>query len=247
MTLCIIPARYNSSRFPGKLLKMAAGQTVLERTFRSAQQAKSIDKIFIATDDERIAEHIESLGGSILWTPNTCKNGTERIAKALLAYPELQKARCIVNLQGDHPLTSPTTLEAIAKVLLDDPEADVATAVRPIQSQDDFFSPHVVKCVLGVSGKALYFSRAPIPYGASSDNRYQHIGIYAYKTSFLLLLSSLPDTPLCTSEDLEQLKFLELGYCIKAAVVEDCALGVDTPNDLLKLEHHLLCQSNTSL
>jgi 3-deoxy-manno-octulosonate cytidylyltransferase (CMP-KDO synthetase) len=246
MTVCIIPARFNSSRFPGKLLKVAVGQTVLQRTFRSAQKAKTLDQIFIATDDERIAEHAQSFGCSVLWTPNTCKNGTERIAEALLAYPELQQARCIVNLQGDHPLTSPNTLDSIAKALLDDLEADVATAVRPIRSHDDFLSPHVVKCVLDSLGRALYFSRAPIPYGAGHANRYQHIGIYAYRTCFLLLLSSLPDTFLQTSEDLEQLKFLELGYRIKVAVVEDCALGVDTPNDLLKLEHHLLCQSNTS-
>ena len=247
MIICVIPARYDSTRFPGKLLAKAGGKTVLERTYNSALGSKRIDKLFIATDNEQIAVHAASFGAEVLWTSRQCKNGTERIAEALHNNPSLQEASIVLNLQGDHPCTSPTTLDAIAEMLLEDPSAEIATAVRPIQSREDFLSPHIVKCVMGQAGQALYFSRAPIPYAKSGWAGYQHIGLYGYRTSFLLKIASLKDTDLQQSEDLEQLKFLELGYRIKVALVEDDALGVDTPEDLAKLEKWLLCQSNISL
>lgn len=233
---------------------MAQGKTVLQRTFECARASKTIDELFVATDDERIASHVRFFGGRVLLTSSSCINGTERITEALHNEPRLQYATAIINLQGDHPCTSPTTLDRIAE-LLKDPEADVSTAVRPIQTLADFHSPQVVKCVLDRRGGALYFSRSPIPYSRGEDSYskigsfgYHHIGIYGYKPFFLLKIKSLPNTELQRTEDLEQLKFLELGYRIKVAIVEDEALGVDTPEDLIKLEEWLCHQRlNTSL
>jgi 3-deoxy-manno-octulosonate cytidylyltransferase (CMP-KDO synthetase) len=239
MIICIIPARLNSSRFPGKLLAMACGKTVLQRTYESAIGSSKIDEFFIATDDDQIADHAQSFNAKVIRTSSTCQNGTERIAEALHRVPRLQKASAVINLQGDHPCTRPTTLDCIAGLLLENPQAQISTAVRPIRSREDFLSPHVVKCVFDKSGRALYFSRSPIPYSKNDCNLsccFQHIGIYGYRTDLLMQIKTMQDTGLQRSEDLEQLRFLELGCQIKVAVVEDEAIGIDTPQDLAKLE-----------
>lgn len=242
---CVIPARYNSSRFPGKLLFKAAGKTVLQRTFEKAAQCSQLDAIYVATDDEQIAEHIRSLGGDVLWTSPNCKNGTDRIIEALQNYNQLQAADIIINLQGDHPCTSPDTIRSIVECLEKDPEAVMSTAVVPLTNRLDYLSPHVVKCVFDEKGNALYFSRSPIPYFRPDQDltAYAHIGMYGYRTSFLLQLHSLECTALQEIEDLEQLKVLEKGYRIKVAIADEMILGVDTPQDLVKLEQYL-CQSN---
>ncbi len=250
MVICIIPARLHSTRFPKKLLAMAHGKTVLQRTYECASRCKKIEGIYIATDHPQIADHVLGFGGKIIWTSEDCQNGTERIADALQKEPRLQMADIVVNLQGDHPCTAPTTLDQIAQMLIEDPQTNIATAVRPIVSREDYFSPHIVKCVFDHEGRALYFSRSPIPYfkkDYENGGAFQHIGIYGYRTNFLMKIASMQDTGLQRSEDLEQLRFLELGYKIKVAVVEDEAIGVDTPQDLEKLERILLCQSNISL
>jgi 3-deoxy-manno-octulosonate cytidylyltransferase (CMP-KDO synthetase) len=248
MIVCIIPARLNSSRFPGKLLARAHGKTILQRTYECAAMSKRLDEILVATDHQEIAEHVRSFGGRVIWTSPECSSGTDRIAEALLKERRLQKAEAVINLQGDHPCTSPVTIDRIAALLIDDPACDVGTPVRRLKSWEDYRSPHVVKCVFDNSFNALYFSRSPIPYFKNQDadpEGYQHIGLYAYRPSFLLKIGSMKNTNLQRSEDLEQLRFLELGYRIKVAVVEDEALGVDTPQDLVKLEEHL-CQLNIS-
>lgn len=245
MILCIIPARYDSSRFPGKLLEKAGGKSILQRTYECALDSKRIDKLLIATDDARIQAHAESFGAEVVRTSRECSNGTARIAEAVQKQPSLAKASLIMNLQGDHPLTSCTTLDEIADLLLKDRTIEIATAARKVRSQEDFLSPNVVKCVFNEKREALYFSRSPIPYCRTGWQGYQHIGLYGYKTSFLLKIACMKDTDLQQSEDLEQLKFLELGYRIKVALVEDEALGIDTPEDLAKLEK-LLCLSNIS-
>ena len=244
-TICIIPARFNSSRFPGKLLAKADGKTVLQRTYECALQSKMIDELFVATDSDQIADHVNGFGGKVLRTSSSCQNGTERIAEALQKNIHLQQASMVINLQGDHPCTSPKTIDGIINILSEDPEAQISTAVRPLRNWEDYQSPHVVKCVFDQNGRALYFSRSPIPYFKKELEKplgFQHIGIYGYKTSFLLKIASLKDTDLQRSEDLEQLRFLELGYKIRVAVVEDEALGIDTPQDLVKLEKWLVCQ-----
>lgn len=241
--VCVIPARYNSSRFPGKLLARAHGKTVLERTLEKARLCPEIDAVFVATDDERIADHAQKLGGDVVWTSSHCQNGTERIFEALQKEPKLQRSSILINLQGDHPCTEPETLRAVIHTLQFDPTAAVATPVTPIVHPEDFASPHVVKCVFDSSHYALYFSRSPIPYHPPHTplSAYAHIGIYAYRTSFLKKLLDLPPTTLQKLEDLEQLRVLENGYRIKIAVVKERAVGVDTPQDLVKLEK-LLCQ-----
>lgn len=212
---CVVPARLNSTRFPRKLLALARGQSVITRTLLQAQAA--FDEVYLATDSPEIAAHAAPLGVTVIETSPTCRNGTERIAEAVAKTPALLACDIIVNLQGDHPLTQPATLRAIVERLRDHPEAVVATAVTP--SSD----PHSVKCTFDRFGNALYFSRKPI-------SSYAHIGVYAYRTPFLL--QSLPPTPFQLAEDLEQLKFLEWGYKIQVAVVDERPLGVDTPQDL---------------
>lgn len=240
-TICIIPARFNSGRFPGKLLAMAWGKTILQRTYESALRCKNLDGLYVATDDEKIAAHIQKLGGEVIWTSPQCKNGTVRIAEAMNKRPELQKADIIVNLQGDHPCTSPEAIGAVVDLLKNDPEATMSTAAVVLKDLTDFQSPHVVKCVFDKNHNALYFSRSPIPYSHRGMPRkaYHHVGLYAYRTPFLLSLLDLPRTELQIEEDLEQLQAMELGYRIKVAVIDDVPLGVDTPMDLVRLENHL--------
>jgi 3-deoxy-manno-octulosonate cytidylyltransferase (CMP-KDO synthetase) len=239
MTICIIPARLHSTRFPKKLLAMACGKSVLQRTYECALDCKKIDELWVATDHQEIADHVQNFGGKVIWTAESCQNGTERIIDALQREPHLQRANIVINLQGDHPCTNANTLDRIAEVLIEDSETSISTAVRAIRNREDYLSPHVVKCVFDYQGRALYFSRSPIPYSIRDHEKplaFQHIGIYGYRTKFLLEFSSMPESGLQRSEDLEQLQFLELGYTIRIAVVEDNALGIDTPNDLEKLE-----------
>ena len=237
----MIPARFNSSRFPGKLLEMARGKTVLQRTFESALLCKDLDAIYVATDDERIASHMSKLGAEVIWTSSSCKNGTERIAEALKIRPELQRADIIMNVQGDHPCTSAEAISSVIHLLKNDSEAVMSTAAVVLKNAKEFYSPHIVKCVFDRSGNALYFSRSPIPYSRKGmpAQAYHHVGLYAYRTLFLLSLLELPSTELQIEEDLEQLQVIELGYKIKIALIEDVPLGIDTPQDLRKLKKQL--------
>ncbi len=238
--ICVIPARYNSTRFPGKLLAKAQGKTVLQRTYECALRCPDVDRLYVATDDERIGEHVGQFGGEVLWTSSKPRDGTERIIEALSRHEKLQQAGAILNLQGDHPCTSPNTMSAIVQALLSDPHAAMSTAAAPIRDPRDFLAPQVVKCVFDKSGSALYFSRSPIPY--KSPAGFLHIGIYCYRRSLLEQLGSLPPTPLQECEDLEQLKILEWGYRIKVALVEEKTPSVDIPEDLDKLEEYLCRQ-----
>jgi len=243
---CLIPARYNSSRFPGKLLAVALGKTVLQRTIESALQIFSPEQLFIATDDQRIADHVASLGCHAIWTDPNHLNGTDRIAEAVMKTPALEKAEIIVNLQGDHPCTKPATLRAAVDILLFDPGAVMSTVAIALKKEEDFFSPHVVKVVVSKKGDALYFSRSPIPYfkGAIPPNALQHIGLYCFRRDFLLQYSRMKATDLQKIEDLEQLKILEEGYRIKVALVEEESVAVDTPSDLAKLVQLLEREKN---
>jgi len=234
---CLIPARYNSTRFPGKLLALAHGKTVLQRTIESALAAFEPDQLFIATDDERIAKHVEELGCNAIWTDPNHMNGTDRIAEAVLKTEALQRAEFIVNLQGDHPCTGVHALKRVVDILQKESEAVMSTIATPLSNLQDFLSPHVVKVVLDGEGNALYFSRSPIPYykGVLPPNALQHVGLYCFRTDFLLKYSRMKASDLQKMEDLEQLKVLEAGYRIKVAVVEEKAVAVDTPSDLAKL------------
>lgn len=246
-TACLIPARYNSSRFPGKLLAVVQGKTILQRTIESALQFFTIEQIFVATDDERIFSHVQTLGVQPIWTSQTCLTGTDRIAETVLKCPALSETPILVNLQGDHPCTSPETLRAAIEILKSDPEAAISTVASPIRSLKDFYAPHIVKVVIDLEGNALYFSRSPIPYCKEGlpKKALHHIGLYCFRRSFLLQYPKIAPTPLHLIEDLEQLKILEKRWRIKVAVVDEPALSVDVHADLARLEEHLSNENRT--
>lgn len=214
---------------------------MLQRTWEQALGCSSFSSVYVATDHEKIAQHIEQLGGNVLWTSSHWKNGTERIIEALQKNPHLQRAKIVVNVQGDHPCTSVAAMEAVIKILEKDDQAMMSTAARPLTDEKAFHSPQVVKCVFDGKKNALYFSRAPIPYSRTGApiGAYHHIGLYAYRTPFLLSSLGQPLTPLQVGEDLEQLQILERGFRIKVALVKDPPIGVDTPEDLARLEEYL--------
>lgn len=250
-TLAIIPARYASTRFPGKPLIPILGKSLLQRTYENAVRAGCIDEIVIATDDTRIFDHVAAFGGKAVMTSVDCVNGTERIADLLRKYPDYMKASVIINIQGDEPCLDVTAIESVVRLLAEDPDAVMATVAAPLTCEDDAFNPGVVKCVMDKKSNALYFSRGLIPGSkektySGSAAYYRHIGLYAYRPEFILTYQGLSPTPLQTAEDLEQLKVLEHGYRIKVGVVDHVSPGVDTPEDIQKVEQYL-CKQNTSL
>jgi 3-deoxy-manno-octulosonate cytidylyltransferase (CMP-KDO synthetase) len=249
--LGVIPARYGSTRFPGKMLHPIMGKSLLERTHERAKQSSLLDTLVVASDDARIHDHVLSFGGTSYMTSSTCPTGSDRIAEALKTYSELDSYDIIVNIQGDHPCLSPHTMNALVSVLQNSPDAVMATAVMQIECESDYHNPHIVKCVMDTKGNALYFSRALIPFGKNGVqpgvNYYHHLGIYAFRRDFLLKFGELPATPLQMAEDLEQLKVLEHGYRIKLVIVDDVAIGVDVPEDVKKVEKHLCMKQNISL
>ena len=238
---CIIPARFNSSRFPEKLLANVFGKTVLQMTIESALNFFDPNQVFVATDNDRIIEHVNQLHVQWIRTSSHCLNGTERISEALLKIKKFTTLEIIVNLQGDHPCTKPETFKKLIESLLLDPTAVMSTVATPIQTLFDYLSPHVVKVVKDLQNNALYFSRSPIPYSKDKlpENALQHIGLYCFRKDFLLKYPHLPSTNLQMMEDLEQLKALENGEKIKVAVVLEKAIGVDTPEDLQNLKSHI--------
>ena len=239
----VIPARYGSSRFPGKPLALISGKTLLQRTFERAKLCPLFDEIFIATDDSRIEDHALGFNAKVIMTGKDCINGTERITEALSKVDYLQADDIIVNVQGDHPLISSSTIESTIKILKTDDTAVMSTAATLLKEKEEICSPNIVKVIFDKNNFALYFSRSPIPFTKDFEKTkfYYHVGIYAYRAGFLKTLATLPPTANQISEDLEQLKVLEHGYRIKVALVEEKPIGVDTPQDLTKIER-LLCQ-----
>lgn len=247
--VAIIPARYGSTRFPGKTLAHIQGKSLIQRTYENAARCSLLDEIIIATDDDRIYDHVIAFGGKAVMSPTTCVNGTDRLAFVVDQSSSLKNASMIVNIQGDEPCIDPTVTESIINILQNDPSAVMSTAVVPIESEEEALNPSDVKCVLDLHGNVLYFSRALIPGSHCKSFRpnikyYKHLGIYAYRPSFLLTYRDLPMTPLQQAEDLEQLKVLEHGYKIKAAIVNSASVGVNTPEDIKKVEQEL-CKQNS--
>lgn len=246
----IIPARYASSRFPGKPLAQIAGKTMIQRTYESAQSCACLNSLVVATDDQRIFDHVVDFGGKAVMTSSECPTGTDRLIEVLKNGSFSPKA-IIVNIQGDTPCIEPQVIDRVVSILMLDSQAVMSTAAMRIQSQEEALSPHVVKCVLDQQLNALYFSRGLIPCGLNSSFKadipyYHHIGIYAYRCDFLLNhYAQLPMTPLQKAEDLEQLKVLEHGFRIKVALVDSNSIGVDTHQDIKKVEQ-LICKQNIS-
>lgn len=248
--LGIIPARLKSSRFPSKPLALILGKTMIQRTYENALSCGLLDKLIVATDDSTIYQHVIDFGGDAVMTSLNCKTGTDRIAEAINKDSSLQDFEWIVNIQGDEPCIEKSVIAKVIEALQGEDCPLMATACMLISTEYDAKNPSVVKCVFDLNQKALYFSRTLIPSGkkgfSQEQNYYKHIGIYGFQKDFLFEYAKLPDTPLQLAEDLEQLKALEHGVSIKLALVKSESVGVDTPEDIKKVEA-LLCKQNIFL
>jgi 3-deoxy-manno-octulosonate cytidylyltransferase (CMP-KDO synthetase) len=231
-TAIVIPARYASSRLPAKPLLRDTGKYLIQHVYERACESNAHQAI-VATDDKRIFDAVRSFGGNVVMTRADHPSGTDRVAEVAAKLD----VEIIVNLQGDEPLIEPATLDLLSRLLANDADAQMATLAVPIASLSNWYDPNCVKVVCDKQGRALYFSRSPIPYvrdarpNFSSRQFLQHLGLYAYRREFLLELAKLPPEPLETTEKLEQLRVLTLGYRIQVGVVPHAHRGVDTPAD----------------
>ena len=241
--LGIIPSRYGSSRFPGKPLALLCGKPLVTWVVEAAKKAKSLDGVIVATDDERIKEAVEANGGTAAMTPSELPSGTDRIA---CAAGDFADDDILVNIQGDEPLIDPALIDELVAKLKDDPRWSMATAVTPIKSAADLAAKTVVKVVLDRDDGALYFSRSPIPCDRdresdlSSGLYVRHLGIYAYRGEFLRRYIAEPPCALERTEKLEQLRALWMGARIAVVRTDDDGVGVDTPEDAVRVERILL-------
>ena len=230
-SVVIIPARYSSQRFPGKIIADLNGKPVIEHVYQRSIQAELVDRVIIATDDRRIYKKVEGFGGQAVMTSADHQSGTDRLAEVA---SELT-ADFIVNVQGDEPLIRPEMIDQAIKTLKDSKDAEMATLASPI-SEIVARKSDRVKVVLDKNNLALYFSRSKIPYyrdkNALEQNFLQHIGLYVYKRDFLLKYTDLEPTPLEKAESLEQLRALENGYKIKVGITDHHGPGIDRPEDL---------------
>ncbi len=243
--IAIIPARYASTRFPGKPLAMLGGKSVIQRVYE--QVAGVLDEAVVATDDERIYDAVRAFGGRVEMTSTTHRSGTDRCWEAYCKQGE--QFDVVINVQGDEPFIQPAQLEAL-KHCFDRPETDIATLVKPFTEADGLAAlenPNSPKVVVDQAGCALYFSRSVIPYlrgipqqeWLSRHTFYKHIGIYAFRTEILKQVTTLPQSTLELCESLEQLRWLENGYKIGVGITEMETIGIDTPEDLAKAEAYL--------
>ena len=247
--LAVIPARFQATRLPGKILADIAGRSMIEHVYRRASAASTVHAVIVATDDERIAAAVREFGGAALMTRADHVSGTDRIAEVVSQLP----CHCIVNVQGDEPLIEPGTIDAAVAPMLADPSLEMSTVSRPLAGVDEFKNPHVVKVVTDLSGNALYFSRAPIPAAVPSmavaasvpSVARAHVGLYVYRRDTLLKLAALPAAPLEREESLEQLRALVHGIRIRVVDTRHVAAGVDTPEDLERVRSTMLTTSPT--
>lgn len=230
--VAIIPARYESTRLPGKPLADLGGQPMIQRVYARAARAAGVERVLVATDDARIRAAVEGFGGEVVLTRREHRTGTDRIAEVAAALD----AEVIVNVQGDLPLLDPDMVAAAVAPLRDDAGLPMATISAPLRTRAERDDPNVVKVVTDRDGHALYFSRSPLPYhrdgGVAADLGRKHIGLYVYRRDFLLRFAALPPTPLEQAEQLEQLRALEWGVRIKVIAVDGASIEVDTPRDL---------------
>lgn len=238
-TAIVIPARYASTRFPGKPLVSIAGVAMIERVYRQASRCKLATEVLVATDDQRIASFVTGFGGKVVMTGSQHPSGTDRLAEVAARFADLD---IIVNVQGDEPLISPDTIDAAIAPLLADTSLEMSTIASPINDAREITSPTVVKVVVDGSGKAVYFSRAAIPFyrDQSLEQKYRaHVGLYVYRRETLLRLASLSPTALEQAESLEQLRALEHGIAIRVVDVRGRTPAVDVPEDVAIVEDWL--------
>jgi 3-deoxy-manno-octulosonate cytidylyltransferase (CMP-KDO synthetase) len=232
--LAVIPARFHSTRLPGKILADIGGKPMIEHVYRRAAAASLVHAVIVATDEERIATAVRAFGGAAIMTRADHVSGTDRIAEVAGQLP----CRIIVNLQGDEPLVEPETIDAAVAPMLADESLEMSTISRRLSGPDEFLNPNVVKVVMNSLGDALYFSRAPIPGSLSSSvpsAARAHVGLYVYRRETLLKLAAMPAAPLELAESLEQLRALAHGIRIRVVDTHHVAAGVDTPEDLARV------------
>ncbi len=238
----IIPARFASTRFPGKPLVDILGKTMIQRVYEQCLLSKRLSAIIIATDDARIFDHVESFGGKAFMTSPEHQSGTDRCSE-IIESNTTDKWDAVINIQGDEPYIHPEQIDLLCEVLVEQ-KAQIATLVKKIFSPDELFNHNNVKVVLNNKMDAIYFSRSPIPYNRNYPEQewlknsvyYKHIGIYGYQVNTLKEISKLEKTNLEVTESLEQLRWIENGYTIKAAITSLESLAIDTPADLLKIK-----------
>ena len=229
--LGVIPARFASTRFPGKVLSLIAGQTMLQHVYQRASLSTYLTSVIIATDDDAVFEAARAFGARVRMTRADHLSGTDRVAEVASA----ENADLVVNIQGDEPLIDPAAIDAAILPLAHEPELVMGTLKKRIENPREITDPNVVKVVTDQAGDAIYFSRCPIPFEREKKGDapyFKHIGLYVYQREFLLSYSSLPVGPLETAERLEQLRALENGYRIRVVETKYESLGVDTPEDL---------------
>jgi 3-deoxy-manno-octulosonate cytidylyltransferase (CMP-KDO synthetase) len=240
-TLAVIPARYASSRFPGKPLAPVAGRPMIQHVFERVRKATRVSRVVVATDDERVAEAVRAFGGEAVLTRSDHRCGTERVAEVAAHLP----ADLYVNVQGDEPLIDPAAVDAVVEALeaglAASPPVSVATLFVPVSQPAEIMDPNIVKVVTDFDGNALYFSRAPIPWVRDDVHRHtarhlKHLGVYAFAREALLEFPTLPPGELEPLEQLEQLRWLENGYAIRAAEFAYDSVSVDLPGDVERVE-----------
>lgn len=240
--LGLIPARYGSTRFPGKPLADIGGKPMIQRVYE--QTKKELEHVYVATDDERIEKAVKDFGGKVVMTSVNHQSGTDRCAEALekVKIIEQKDFYAVVNIQGDEPFISPEQINLISKCFNDE-DTQLATLVKPVSKKEDLFNPNKPKVVVNNNKQALYFSRSPIPYFRSAPeeewlkkhNYYNHIGLYGYRSDILNKITQLPIGKLEKAESLEQLRWLENGYNIRVEETNLEAIAIDTPEDLEKV------------
>ncbi|MBE0638907.1 MAG: 3-deoxy-manno-octulosonate cytidylyltransferase [Bacteroidales bacterium] len=237
----IIPARFASTRFPGKPLADIKGKSMIRRVYEQASKSVLLNKVIVATDDQPIFDHVAAFGGEVTMTSSDHQSGTSRcfevVEKINGNLPDV-----VINIQGDEPFIDPQQIDNMAR-LFTDPSVQIATLIKKISSPEELFNPNVVKVVTGTDGKAIYFSRSPIPYLRGVDQKnwhdttdfFKHIGIYGYRINVLAEIVSLPPSKLELAESLEQLRWIENGLVIHTTETDLEGFAVDTPEDLAKI------------
>ncbi len=238
----IIPARYASTRFPGKPLADINGKSMIQRVYEQA--SKALIYVYVATDDKRIADEVTGFGGNVVITSDKHQSGTDRLAEAIdiIHKSHTEKFDVVINIQGDEPFIQPQQIKEI-QTCFDNPLTKIATLVKKIENNDDIFDINKPKVVFNKKMQAIYFSRSPIPFLRNTEKEkwhlkhdfYKHIGMYAYKVKTLQELTELDQSPLELAESLEQLRWIENGYAIYVAITKFETFGVDTPKDLEKI------------
>jgi len=242
----IIPARFASTRLPGKPLVDLGGQSMIQRVVAQARRA-NLARVVVATDDARIFDHVRSFGGEVVLTRPDHPSGTDRVWEAYqqLGHPEVS---CLVNIQGDEPFIDPSQINALVALFDQQPSpVGIATLIKPVLTEEELFSPHLPKVVTNFEGRALYFSRHPLPYQRQYPSHewlahhryYRHLGLYAYGPETLGRLTQLPPSALEVAESLEQLRWLEADFPIHTVVTELDAFGIDTPEDVARARQRL--------